>query len=202
LRDFSSPLKVSDIAVNLKISISLPMIRSVLLIIVPLYIFFHYDKLFGNNWENRVQDMDKKRYHSQEREDTICIGTSIGTKLKNGDIICLEGPLGAGKTTLVKGIAQALGIDEEVTSPSFTIVSSYSGNYELYHVDLYRIDHIDELYDIGMDDILDGDGITVIEWGEKIISYLPEQLIRIHISINKEDNSRNIDISGMKIKGS
>ncbi|MBN2439909.1 MAG: tRNA (adenosine(37)-N6)-threonylcarbamoyltransferase complex ATPase subunit type 1 TsaE [Spirochaetales bacterium] len=135
-------------------------------------------------------------YDSRERKDTIKIGTHIGERLKKGAIVCLEGSLGAGKTTLVKGIARALGITEEVTSPSFTIVSSYSGRCDLYHIDLYRIEYVDELYDIGIDDLLYGNGITIIEWGEKIESYLPKDIIKINLLIN-EDNSRKISISGL-----
>ena len=135
-------------------------------------------------------------YQSKKREDTIKIGKRIGKKLKKGDIICLEGSLGAGKTTLVKGIGLALGIHEEITSPTFTIVSSYSGIYDLFHIDLYRIEQLDELDDIGIDDFLYGNGIVVIEWGEKMESLLPEDIIKINIKI-QEAYSREIRISGL-----
>jgi tRNA threonylcarbamoyladenosine biosynthesis protein TsaE len=137
----------------------------------------------------------------KERTETISLGKLIGEKLQGGDIVCLEGTLGSGKTTLVKGIALALGIQEEVTSPTFTIVSSYPGiranSPELHHIDLYRIDQVEELETIGIDDFLYGQGISVIEWGEKIADLLPENTINIHIII-KNDNSREITITGMK----
>lgn len=133
----------------------------------------------------------------KERKDTIRLGRLIGEKVKTGDIICLEGSLGSGKTTLVKGMARAFGIKEEVTSPTFTIVSSYHGSPDLFHIDLYRIDHLDQLDDIGIDEYLYGNGISVIEWGEKMASLLPETAIKIFITI-KEDNSREINIQGLK----
>ena len=134
-------------------------------------------------------------YQSKEREDTIRLGKRIGENLVKGDIISLEGSLGSGKTTLVKGIGRALGVKEEITSPSFTIVSSYSGKFELFHVDLYRIDCLDELDDIGIDEVLYGNGIAVIEWGEKMGPLLPEGIIKIFIKM-KKDNSREICITG------
>ena len=114
-----------------------------------------------------------KTYTSKTREDTIRLGRIIGEQLGKGDIISLEGSLGTGKTTLVKGIGQALEIEDEITSPSFTIVSSYSGKYDLFHIDLYRIEHVAELEDIGIDEILYGNGIAIIEWCEKMGSLLP-----------------------------
>jgi tRNA threonylcarbamoyladenosine biosynthesis protein TsaE len=136
-------------------------------------------------------------FNCRNRKDTIGLGRLIGEKLKKGDIVCLEGSLGSGKTTLVKGIALALGIEDEVTSPTFTIVSSYHGSPDLFHIDLYRIDHLDQLDDIGIDEFLYGGGIAVIEWGEKMASLLPDTAIKILITINK-DNSREINIQGLE----
>lgn len=116
--------------------------------------------------------------------------------MKKGDIVCLEGSLGSGKTTLVKGMALAFGIEDEVTSPTFTIVSAYHGDPDLFHIDLYRIDQLDQLDDIGIDEFLYGNGIAVVEWGEKMASLLPETAIRILITI-KKDNSREISVTGL-----
>ena len=136
-------------------------------------------------------------YICKEAADTIRLGQLIGEKLTGGDVLCLEGPLGSGKTTFAKGIARALGIKEQITSPTFTIVSSYPGSPELFHVDLYRIDRIEQLEDIGIEEILYGNGIVVIEWGEKMVSLLPEATILINITI-KENNCREIKINGFK----
>lgn len=132
----------------------------------------------------------------KERKDTIRLGRLIGEQLKKGDIVCLEGSLGSGKTTLVKGMALAFGIEDEVTSPTFTIVSAYHGDPDLFHIDLYRIDQLDQLDDIGIDEFLYGNGIAVVEWGEKMASLLPETAIRILITI-KKDNSREISVTGL-----
>jgi tRNA threonylcarbamoyladenosine biosynthesis protein TsaE len=107
----------------------------------------------------------------------------------------LSGTLGAGKTTLVKGIAQALDIEEEVTSPSFTIISEYEGSLPLYHMDLYRIESIREFEDLGSDEMLGGKGICVIEWSEKVESVLPPH-VRVHITV-EDGTTRVIEIEGL-----
>ncbi len=128
--------------------------------------------------------------------DTIAAGRSLGGKLGNGAIVCLYGPLGSGKTTFTKGIAKALGIEEEVTSPTFTIVQRYDGRSALYHIDLYRIGKEAEIEELGMDDIFDQDAVTVIEWPEKIEGTLPDGYIRVRFGI-LPDQSRTISISGI-----
>lgn len=87
--------------------------------------------------------------------------------LEDGSIVALEGPLGAGKTTLVKGIAEALGIDEPITSPTFTIVSEYAGRLPLYHVDLYRVGSKEEIELLGLEELIYGRGVSVVEWSDK-----------------------------------
>jgi len=107
----------------------------------------------------------------------------------------LTGPLGAGKTCLIRGIAAGLGIDEnDVRSPSFTLVNEMYGKMPLYHFDLYRMKIIDELYEIGWDDYMMRDGVTVVEWGEKAEDMLPAESIFINIEILSE-NQRRISIS-------
>ncbi len=135
---------------------------------------------------------------STSADETIKIGKSLGEKLKKGDIVSLTGPLGAGKTVLIKGIAISLGIQDEITSPSFTLISEYHGIFPLYHIDLYRLDSIYEIEDLGFEDIIYDNGITVIEWGEKAISLLPESTIRVKIDI-KENQNREITIDGISI---
>ncbi len=115
--------------------------------------------------------------------------------LKPGSVITLDGPLGAGKTTFVKGIARALGILEVVTSPSFTIISEYHGTIPLYHMDLYRIDSIEEFELIGPEEMIDGDGISVIEWAHKVKDFFPERTIMISIKI-EDDRKRTITVEG------
>jgi tRNA threonylcarbamoyladenosine biosynthesis protein TsaE len=119
----------------------------------------------------------------------------MGRRLRRGDVVALHGPLGAGKTTLVKGIARGLQIQDPVTSPSFTLIAEYEGLQAeqpvvLYHVDLYRIGHPQEIEDLGMEEILNGSGICVIEWAEKAEEFLPESAIHVHIELKEGENRR------------
>jgi tRNA threonylcarbamoyladenosine biosynthesis protein TsaE len=101
--------------------------------------------------------------------------------------------LGAGKTTMIKGIAQGIGVTEMVTSPSFTILTEYEGKLPLYHMDLYRINSLEEFEYLGPDDFIYGEGVTVIEWAEKAEEHLPENKINVHIKLT-ENNERTIRI--------
>lgn len=125
---------------------------------------------------------------SYETTKTEELGTYIGKLLNSGDIVCLSGNLGVGKTTFVKGLAKGLNIEEHLTSPTFTIVNEYDGRIKLYHFDVYRINNPDELYWIGFEEYIYGDAVCVIEWAELIADTLPKE--KIWIEINK-----NIDIS-------
>lgn len=131
-------------------------------------------------------------------EDTIQLGIDIGKKIKKGDIIALKGNLAAGKTTITKGIALALDIDDEITSPTYTLISEYPGKIPLYHMDMYRIDSIEEFEMLGVDELLFGNGVSVIEWSERIEEYLPEDHIVINIQRQK-DGSRNITVKGIEL---
>src|SRR5262245_4209150 len=122
---------------------------------------------------------------SKSEADTFALGRRIAQELKGGEIILLNGPLGAGKTLLVKGLAQALGIDqEEVTSPSFTLVNPHRGRLLLYHIDLYRLDEgASAAHAVDLDEILtDERAVVIIEWAERLGRYpLPEKVWRILI---------------------
>ncbi len=100
---------------------------------------------------------------------TIELGREFGRLLKPGDVVCLYGELGSGKTTFIKGIASALDIDEdEITSASFVIIAEHEGRFPLYHIDLYRVEGEDALFETGLYEYLDGDGISVVEWAERL----------------------------------
>ena len=130
--------------------------------------------------------------------DTFALGQRMAEELKGGEIILLDGPLGAGKTVLVKGIAQALGIAaEDVTSPSFTLVNPYDGRFRLYHIDLYRLDEgASAAHAVDLDEILtDEQAVVIIEWAERLGLYpLPENIWRISIS-GDGDEPRRISIA-------
>lgn len=132
---------------------------------------------------------------SHSPTETFDYGRQLGAELQPGDVLALTGDLGAGKTCLVKGIAHGLGIAQEVTSPTFTLIHEYrGGRLLLYHVDLYRLDSVEQAVAIGIEDYLGNDGVTVIEWAEKIESLLPPATRHVRIEF-MNDNSRRIEIT-------
>ncbi len=126
-------------------------------------------------------------------EETIDLGFKIGQKLKKGDIIAMQGTLAAGKTTITKGIAKALGIEDTITSPTFCLISEYYGKMPLYHMDVYRLEGGDDFVNLGTDDMLYGDGVSIIEWSEKIMDELPKKTIILKITPS-DDGTRLIEI--------
>ena len=118
-------------------------------------------------------------------EDTTKLGINLGKLLKSGDIVCLTGDLGTGKTHITKGIAKGLGIEDNITSPTFTIVNEYeNGRLKLNHFDVYRVSDPDEIYAIGFDDYIFSDAVSIIEWANYIEEILPQDFL--HILIEKD----------------
>ena len=132
-------------------------------------------------------------FTTSSAEETITLGEKIGRLLKKGDIIAMQGTLAAGKTTITKGIAQALGITDTITSPTFCLISEYQGKMPLYHMDVYRLDGTEDFINLGTDDMLYGDGVSIIEWSEKIMDELPSRTIVLRLS-PQDDGSRLIEI--------
>lgn len=127
------------------------------------------------------------RYISHSAEETIAIGEELGRSLVPGDVLILTGDLGAGKTQLTKGIARALGVTDDVTSPTFTIQMVYPGrDMDLNHFDLYRLERADQLEDTGIFDVLGADGVCVIEWGEQFADELGDE--RIDVVLRRLDD--------------
>ena len=126
-------------------------------------------------------------------EETEKFGLFLGENLRPGDVVCLNGDLGAGKTTLTKSIAKGLGIDDYVTSPTFTIVNEYYGKIDLYHIDTYRLDDMVDVDYLGFDEYFYSDGVTIVEWAEKIRDALPEEYMEINIK--SHDDKRDLDIN-------
>ena len=126
--------------------------------------------------------MSKHQIVSNSAEETELIGERLASLLEAGDVLTLEGELGAGKTTFTKGIAKGLGIKRTVNSPTFTIVKEYEGRLPLYHMDVYRLEYSDE--DIGFDEYFNGDGVSVVEWAQFIEDYLPIDRLDIRIKYN------------------
>ena len=135
--------------------------------------------------------------------ETIALGERLAVLLERGSVVALRGPLGAGKTCLAKGIARGLGITEEVTSPTYTIVSEYGGGFAgtesqggsvpVYHIDAYRLGGNDDFSAIGGEELVFGDGISIIEWGERIPYFISAEALRVDIEI-RGDNERHISI--------
>lgn len=141
------------------------------------------------------QNRKFKEFILKSQDKTIELGKRLGEKLKKGDVIALDGALAAGKTYFTKGIALGLHVKEDVTSPTFTLVSEYLGRLHLYHIDVYRLDSVEDFLDLGAEEMLYGDGVCVIEWSEKVKNILPKNTIFIKIFVNKDD-SRKITIEG------
>lgn len=129
-------------------------------------------------------------------EETYKIGELIGALVNSGDIICLIGDLGTGKTHLTKGIAKGLGIEDHVTSPTFTIVNEYKGRLTLYHFDVYRVNDPEEIAAIGFDEYIFSDAVSIIEWANYIEDLIPLNNLTINIEKLPEygDNYRKITI--------
>ena len=126
--------------------------------------------------------------------ETRAAGEALASALRPGDVLLLRGALGAGKSELTRGIARGLGITEPVTSPSFTILNVYeSGRVPLYHFDWYRLESPEELYELGLQEYLGGDGIAVVEWPEKCEDALPESFLEIRLLITGM-NSRKLEM--------
>ena len=132
-------------------------------------------------------------FTTSSAEETITLGEKIGRLLKKGDIIAMQGTLAAGKTTITKGIAKALGITDTITSPTFCLISEYHGTMPLYHMDVYRLDGTEDFINLGTDDMLYGDGVSIIEWSEKIMDELPSNTIVLKIT-PQDDGKRLIEI--------
>lgn len=136
-------------------------------------------------------------YKSNSVKETQNIAKAFAKELKGGDVICLNGDLGVGKTAFVQGLAAGLGVKEYISSPTFTIVNCYSGNLSLYHFDVYRIADSDEMYEIGYEEYVYGDGVSVIEWPELISDILPDKRYDVTITKDLEEHEdfRKIQIS-------
>lgn len=129
--------------------------------------------------------MDEHQIQTNTAQETIKLAQKLAIYLKPGDVLTLEGDLGAGKTTFAKGIANGLGVERTVSSPTFTIVKEYEADIPFYHMDAYRLEDSDE--DIGFSEYFNGNGIAVVEWAQFIADYLPGDRLNIHIVYVDED---------------
>ena len=138
--------------------------------------------------------MDKV-FRTKSPKETQTLGEELGKKLKPGNVIALIGDLGTGKTCLTQGITRGVGIapHEVVSSPSYILINEYNGNIPIYHIDLYRIETFEEIAELGLSEYVDGVGICIIEWADRMGDVLPDTCIKVHITWENE-NTRSIKI--------
>ena len=139
-------------------------------------------------------------YETNYEKETFELGKNLGEQAKAGQIFCLNGDLGVGKTVFTQGFAKGLGIEENVNSPTFTIIQVYEeGRIPLYHFDVYRIGDPEEMYEIGYEEYFFGEGVCLIEWSKLIEELIPEEAINIEIDKNLEKglDYRKITVEGL-----
>ncbi len=135
--------------------------------------------------------IEKQVFFSKSEIDTFNLGLNLSKHIEPGVVIGLDGSLGAGKSVFIRGVLSGLGVKEAVPSPTFTLVNEYSALYKIYHFDLYRLNDPYELYEIGFEDYIYSDGISLIEWYNKAGDILPEDIVKIKIRLIS-DNEREI----------
>ncbi len=123
-------------------------------------------------------------------EDTQALAAELGPLVKAGDLLVLAGDLGAGKTAFVQGLARGLGVTEPVTSPAFILVRTYAGRLPLVHVDVYRLDHLQEVVDLGLPELVDEEGVAAIEWGDVVLPTLPADFLEVRLEQGENDDDR------------
>jgi tRNA threonylcarbamoyladenosine biosynthesis protein TsaE len=135
---------------------------------------------------------------TRSAEETSALGARLAGVLRGGDVVVLTGDLGTGKTVFAQGIGRGLGVREPIVSPTFTIVRTYEGDIALQHVDVYRLDHLQEAIDLGFDELLDDEHVTVIEWGEAVGALLPTDRLEVRLTAfppeEADDDARVIEL--------
>ena len=136
-------------------------------------------------------------FKSRGVHETIAFGVTLGELLSPGHVVALVGELGAGKTTLVKGIAQGLGVNDRraVKSPTFSLVHRYEGRIPVYHFDAYRLEGEREMFALGSEEMVYGDGVSLIEWADKVYGCLPQEYLKITLTL-VSDNERHVELQG------
>jgi tRNA threonylcarbamoyladenosine biosynthesis protein TsaE len=164
---------------------------------------FHFDKLLTPMGVSDFQDSIKKSlefggdFISHSPEDTQCLGRRLGEKAEAGDIFLLVGSLGAGKTCLTQGIAWGLGVEGYISSPSFVVVKEHQGRLSLYHIDLYRLNKIEEILELGLDSYFYDGGVCVVEWAQRGMGALPQEHLLIRLDyLSETERSFRLEPNG------
>jgi tRNA threonylcarbamoyladenosine biosynthesis protein TsaE len=127
-------------------------------------------------------------------EQTRDLAAAIAEVARAGDVILLAGDLGAGKTAFVQGFGRGLGVDEPITSPTFTLAHEYEGRLHVHHVDVYRLEHLAEVFDIGLPELLDDDAVVIVEWGDVIVPAIPNDYLEVRLELGDDDDDRVITL--------
>jgi tRNA threonylcarbamoyladenosine biosynthesis protein TsaE len=127
-------------------------------------------------------------------EETRDLAAALAELARPGDLVVLVGDLGAGKTVFTQGLGRGLGIDEQITSPTFALVQSYVGRLDLHHLDVYRLDQVNEALDLGLAEMLDDDAVMVIEWGDTIAPVLPHDYLEVRLSYGDDGDERRVEL--------
>ncbi len=130
-------------------------------------------------------------------EDTMAVGDAVASLLGEGDAVALTGELGAGKTTFVRGAARALGFEGAVASPTFTLVREYQGQVRIYHVDVYRLERVQDVLDLGLDEMVAEGGVLLVEWGDAVEGLLPDDHLLVEITLMGAEEARRIVVTGV-----
>jgi tRNA threonylcarbamoyladenosine biosynthesis protein TsaE len=133
---------------------------------------------------------------TRSEDETLALAGAFGERRRPGDVVSVAGDLGAGKTVFARGVARALGVSDAVVSPSFTIVREYDGRVPLVHVDVYRIGTIQELHDLGFEEVVRDDAITLVEWGDVIDPLLPRERLDVRLVAGDADDERLVELEG------
>ena len=150
------------------------------------------------NYDKFKEHCDMEKIILNGEKETAKLGLKLGQMLKTPSVVCLTGDLGAGKTTFTKSIAKGLGIEEHITSPTFTIVNEYEGREKLYHFDVYRISSPEEMHEIGFEEYLASDGVCIIEWADMIKELLEGvELLWIEIRYTQDMQKREVEVSAV-----
>jgi tRNA threonylcarbamoyladenosine biosynthesis protein TsaE len=142
--------------------------------------------------------MSARIARTNSEEETIALGGQIGRSLPRRAVVLLIGELGAGKTTIAKGILEGLGVagQDEVTSPTYTLIHEFGEGPRAYHIDLYRLDHASEVVALGIDDLLDREAVLLVEWGERFPALWPADRIEVFLS-SEDETVREIRVEGL-----
>jgi tRNA threonylcarbamoyladenosine biosynthesis protein TsaE len=134
------------------------------------------------------------RLRTDSADATQAVAAAVAEVVVPGDLLVLVGGLGAGKTAFAQGFGRALGVTDPITSPTFTLANRYQGRLEVNHLDVYRLEQLEEAQELGLHELIDGDGVTLIEWGDAIAPVLGVDLLEVRLSLGEADDDRTIEL--------